>query len=101
MGEGKKPRYWDGVCPQTQHHPHLLPIHILHLICLFVCQFIYGEAGQPLNNEHHGSLQKNTKNWYTIDALGATSAIFFGNFDNLDTLDPIYKLQDLKITLGS
>ena len=45
-------------------------------------------------------ISKNTKNWYTIDALGATFAIF-GNFDNLDTLDPIYKLQDLKITLGS
>ena len=45
-------------------------------------------------------IEKNTKNWYTIDALGATFAIF-GNFDNLDTLDPIYKLQDLKITLGS
>ena len=34
--ESKKRRYWDGVCPQTLHHPNLLPLHILHLYCLFV-----------------------------------------------------------------
>ena len=37
---------------------------------------------------------KNTKNWYTIDALGANFAIF-GNSDNFDTFD---LLTNFKIT---
>ena len=45
-----------------------------------------GQVTAFVSDQMYKSIRKNTKNWYTIDALGAIFDIF-DNFDTFDTLN--------------